>query len=90
MTDKGERRADRLSRQRIVSAAIAILDQGGAAALTFRALAGHLATGSGAIYWHVADKQALLTAATDQVIVQAMTRGGDSASPGEAAWRPRG
>jgi AcrR family transcriptional regulator len=36
--------------------------------LTFRVLAARLLTGSGALYWHVADKQALLAAATDHVI----------------------
>ena len=84
MTGKGERRADPLSPERIVSAATAILDEGGADALSFRALAARLSTGSGAIYWHVADKQALLTAATDQVIARAMAREGDGLSPDEA------
>ncbi|MBV9747678.1 MAG: TetR family transcriptional regulator [Acetobacteraceae bacterium] len=83
MTDRNERRAAPLSRERIVAAAIALLDEGGANALTFRSLATRLATGSGAIYWHVADKQTLLTAATDQVIAQATTRSGGGASPDE-------
>lgn len=72
MTKRTDRRADALSRERIVEAAIAILDAGGEGALTFRALAARLATGSGAIYWHVADKDALLAAATDHVVTQAM------------------
>ncbi len=67
-----ERRSDALSRERIVAAAVAILDVGGESALTFRALAARLATGSGAIYWHVADKDELLGAATDDVIARAM------------------
>src|ERR1700760_4986994 len=41
-----ERRADALSKARIVEAAIGLLDEGGESALTFRALAGRLATGS--------------------------------------------
>ena len=49
-----------------MEAAIEILDAEGADGLTFRALAARLTTGSGAIYWHVADKDALLAAATDQ------------------------
>jgi AcrR family transcriptional regulator len=77
-TPRGERRADALSKERIVEAAIAILDADGESALTFRALATRLATGSGAIYWHVADKTALLTAATTDLIDQAMTDGGDA------------
>ena len=84
MTDENERRANPLSRERIVTTVIAILDEGGAKALTFRALAARLATGSGAIYWHVADKQALLTAATDQVISQALARDGSGTPPDEA------
>jgi AcrR family transcriptional regulator len=64
-----------LSRERIVAAAIAILDRDGEEALTFRALAAHLATGAGALYWHVADKQALLSAATDRAIAEALSAG---------------
>ena len=45
-----ERRTDALSKARIVEAAIKILDDEGEGALTFRALAARLATGSGAIY----------------------------------------
>ncbi|PVX70721.1 TetR/AcrR family transcriptional regulator [Paraburkholderia unamae] len=74
------RRADALTKERIVEAAIAILDQDGEDALTFRALAARLATGSGALYWHVADKQELLAAATDQIIAAVLT---------EAVSRPR-
>lgn len=70
---RNERRADALSKERIVQAAIAILDTEGENALTFRALAAHLATGSGAIYWHIANKTELLAAATEQVIARAVT-----------------
>lgn len=68
-----ERRTDALSKERIVQAAIEILDGDGESGLTFRTLASRLATGSGAIYWHVADKNELLAAATDYVIARAMT-----------------
>ncbi|WP_254600985.1 TetR/AcrR family transcriptional regulator [Caulobacter sp. S45] len=84
MTDRSERRAEPLSREQIVATAIAILDEGGADALTFRTLAARLATGSGAIYWHVADKQTLLTAATDQLVAQAIAHVNGGASPNEA------
>ena len=67
-----ERRADALSKQRIVEAAVAILDADGEAALTFRTLAARLATGSGAIFWHVANKDELL-AATTAFIVEGVT-----------------
>ena len=81
---RAERRTDALSKQRIVAAAIEILDAGGESALTFRALAARLATGSGAIYWHVASKNDLLTAATDDVIARVMTEVASGAEPQEA------
>lgn len=68
MSKNIQRRTDALSKQRIVEAAIAILDAEGEAALTFRTLSARLATGSGAIYWHVANKEELLAAATEAVV----------------------
>jgi AcrR family transcriptional regulator len=79
-----ERRADALSKERIVEAAIEILDANGESALTFRALTARLATGSGAIYWHVANKNDLLAAAADDVIARVMTEVVSGAEPGEA------
>lgn len=67
-----ERRGDALSRERIVGAAVELLDVAGEGGLTFRALAASLKTGSGAIYWHVANKSELLVAATDAVLTDAM------------------
>jgi AcrR family transcriptional regulator len=82
--ERAERRADALSKERIVEAAIGILDADGEGALTFRALAARLATGSGAIYWHVASKDELLAAATDDVIATVMTEVAGGADPREA------
>nr|WP_238436917.1 MULTISPECIES: TetR/AcrR family transcriptional regulator [unclassified Frankia] len=79
-----ERRADALSKERIVEAATEILDTDGESALTFRALSTRLATGSGAIYWHVANKDDLLAATTDDVIARVMTDGVNDAQPREA------
>ncbi|MFE2569884.1 TetR/AcrR family transcriptional regulator [Streptomyces mirabilis] len=85
-----ERREEPLSRRRIVEAAIALLDSAGEGALTFRALAERLATGPGAIYWHVTGKDELLNAATDAVIAATMTTdttstaGTGAATPQEA------
>ncbi len=79
-----ERRTDALTKKRIIEAAIEILDADGEQALTFRALATRLMTGSGAIYWHVADKNDLLAAATDHVVARALTEvGGGAGSPRE-------
>jgi AcrR family transcriptional regulator len=67
-----QRREESLSRDRIVEAAIALLDGSGEDGLTFRALSERLATGAGAIYWHVSSKSELLTAACDAVVARAM------------------
>ncbi len=83
-TQRTERRADALSKQRIVEAAIEILDAAGESALTFRALAARLATGSGAIYWHVADRNDLLAESTDAVIARVITGTAHGAGPAEA------
>lgn len=79
-------RNDALSKERIVETAIELLDAGGEAALTFRALAARLETGSGAIYWHIADKSELLAAATDHLIAGVMAGVVDEATP-QAAIR---
>ncbi|MBP2298968.1 TetR/AcrR family transcriptional regulator [Azospirillum picis] len=78
------RRADALSKERIVEAAIAILDAEGEGALTFRTLAARLATGAGALYWHVADRGELMTAAVDHVLATALAGVGDAADPRSA------
>lgn len=75
MAEKSRRRQRRegsLSRERIVEAAIELLDQRGEEGLTFRTLSERLATGPGAIYWHVASKGELLIAACDAIIVRAL------------------
>ena len=81
---EGGRRTDPLTKARIVEAAIAILDVVGEGGLTFRSLAAHLATGSGAIYWHVADKDALCEAAVDQVIGDALAQETERDPPRQA------
>jgi len=80
-----ERRADALSKDRIVDAAIEILDAEGERGLTFRALTSRLATGTGAIYWHVANKEELLTEATTRVVDLVMMRVPDSRTPAAGA-----
>ena len=67
-----------------MDAAVELLDAHGSDALTFRALAARLGTGAGAIYWHVADKQALLAAAADEVIAAAVAQDVGEATSTEA------
>jgi AcrR family transcriptional regulator len=52
----------------VLSEAVALLDQAGESALTFRALAARLGTGVGSIYWYVDNKEELLDRATDHVL----------------------
>src|ERR1700761_3459547 len=67
-TQRPERREQPLSRDQIVRAAVELLDDSGENGLTFRTLAGRLATGPGAIYWHISGKGELLGAAAEAVI----------------------
>jgi AcrR family transcriptional regulator len=83
-TRQAERREDALSRERIVDAAVELLDVAGESGLTFRALTTRLRTGPGAIYWHVANKDELLAAATDAVLAGAMAAGAGGGTPAEA------
>jgi AcrR family transcriptional regulator len=80
-THRSQRRTDALSRERIVEAAVELLDTAGESGLTFRALTERLATGPGAIYWHVANKDELLAAATDAVVTAAVAVGSAAGAP---------
>ena len=79
-----ERREEALSRERIVDAAVELLDAARAGGLTFRALSTRLRTGPGAIYWHVANKGELLAAATDAVLTGALAADGATRPPPDA------
>jgi AcrR family transcriptional regulator len=67
-----QRREESLSRDRIIDASIDLLDIRGEGGLTFRSLSERLATGPGAIYWHIANKSDLLTAACDAIVARTM------------------
>ena len=77
----GQRREESLSRDRIIEASIAILDKSGESGLTFRALSERLVTGPGAIYWHIASKSELLTAACDAIVARTMNEPSVDATP---------
>jgi len=80
-TRSSQRREESLSRDRIIAASIELLDSGGESGLTFRTLSARLATGPGAIYWHIASKSELLTAACDTIIARTMVAGVAGAKP---------
>lgn len=81
MKKPAPRRRDSLSRERIVDAAIAILDRDGEDALTFRGLAAHFSTGAGALYHYVAGKDELLSAATNRVITDCLSEAPEEPGP---------
>ena len=64
------RREESLSRDQIIAASIELLDSGGEDELTFRTLSERLATGPGAIYGYIANKNDLLTAACDALVAR--------------------
>jgi AcrR family transcriptional regulator len=86
------RRATPLTRERIVEAAVALLDEQGGEDLTMRRLAQCLAVTPTALYWHVSAKEDLLDLALDQIFgeVPVPTAGGDWRDEVRAltfAWR---
>lgn len=56
------------SMEAVIGEAVALLDEAGEPALTFRALAARLGGGVASIYWYVASKDELLDRATDYVL----------------------
>ena len=67
-TAPGGRRRASHSLEAVVSEAVALLDEAGEPALTFRALATRLGGGVASIYWYVASKDELLDRACDHVL----------------------
>ena len=76
-----QRREEALSRESIIDASIELLDISGEGGLTFRALSERLATGPGAIYWHIANKSDLMTAACDAIVARMMEANVAGATP---------
>ena len=64
------RRAPPLSRERIVEAAVALLDEHGIDRLTMRGLAARLDVTATALYWHVKTKDDVLDLAVDHIVAE--------------------
>ena len=79
---RGRQRASH-SLDTVLGEAIAILDESGEPALTFRALAARLGGGVASIYWYVSSRDELLERATEEVMgrvlaaTEPLTRGPD-------------
>ena len=61
------------SMEAVISEAVALLDEAGEPALTFRALAARLGGGVASIYWYVSSKEELLDRASDHVLAGVLT-----------------
>ena len=68
-SDRGERRP--LTRKAIVDAALALLDRDGLSGLSMRKLAQELDAGAASLYWHVGDKEELLSLLLDRIVGEA-------------------
>ncbi|MFE0423647.1 TetR/AcrR family transcriptional regulator [Streptomyces sp. NPDC058953] len=73
-----------LSRDRIVTAAVALLDDEGMDRLTMRRLAERLGAGATTLYWHVETKDDVLDLAFDAIFGEAPLPGHH---PGDDGWR---
>lgn len=82
--NSNSRREDSLTRERIIDASIDILDGSGESGLTFRALAQRLATGAGAIYYHIDNKGDLLTSACDTIVARTLQTTAPDTTPRDA------
>ncbi|MER7498943.1 TetR/AcrR family transcriptional regulator [Nonomuraea pusilla] len=72
----------RLTRERIVDVAVAVLDAEGHGGLSMRRVATELGVTAGSLYWYVRTKDDLLELALDRVLAEV------SADPGAPGWRP--
>ena len=76
-----------LSKELVLQAAVALADAQGIEALTMRNLAAELGVEAMSLYYHVANKEALLDGAVDAVIVEIEQElGGFDIVEGEADW----
>ena len=79
-TPRAERRP--LTRDAIVDAALALLDRDGLAGLSMRRLADELGVGAASLYWHVGDKEELLSLLLDRLVGETVVP-----DPDPANWR---
>jgi AcrR family transcriptional regulator len=78
--ERAERRP--LTREAIVDAALVLLERDGMAGLSMRKLAQELGTGAASLYWHVGDKEELLSLLLDRIVGEA-----EVPEPDPVNWR---
>jgi AcrR family transcriptional regulator len=84
----GSRTRIPLSRERVLSAAVKLADEGGIESVTMRRLAEELGAEAMSLYYHVANKDDLLDGIADAVAME-INRAADGAGApsGEASWK---
>ena len=77
-----------LSKERVLQAAVALADEAGVKGLTMRKLAESLSVEAMSLYYHVANKEALLDGVADAIIGEIETELGSFAVPEDGAdWK---
>ncbi|MEO6579495.1 MAG: TetR/AcrR family transcriptional regulator C-terminal domain-containing protein, partial [Candidatus Limnocylindria bacterium] len=71
-----------MSRERVLDAAISLADRGGIGALSMRKLAQELGVEAMTLYYHVANKEAILEGIVDMVVSEI------ELPPADAEWKP--
>lgn len=74
-----------LTRETIVRAALDLLDTYGLADTTMRRVATSLGVAPGALYWHIANKQALIAAIGDAIVAPVLSPRPESTDNGDSA-----
>ncbi|MFC5678184.1 TetR family transcriptional regulator [Aeromicrobium endophyticum] len=72
-----------MDRQEIVDAALDLLDEGGEAAVSMRAVANRLHVKAPSLYWHFRSKQDLLEAIADAIVAEMRDLAVDDGDPSE-------
>ena len=75
-----------LSREQVVRAAVALLDEVGLEGLTLRRLASELGVQAPTLYWHVRDKRHLLDLMAEEIVRETAPRDLSEPAPGQPWW----
>ncbi len=74
------------TRDDVVRAAVAVIDEHGLAGLTLRGVAARLGVSAPTLYWHVRDKRHLLDLVAERWLADYLPEGGDVPAPGQPVW----
>lgn len=88
-TDKSAEPRIPLSKERLLRAAVKVADEGGIGSLTMRNLADELGVEAMSLYYHVANKEAVLDGVIDAIMAEIDEALGGFGVPGDGSdWKP--